>query len=150
MFFGIADRRGGTHELWIAVVMLEYALQPTDRPRHVHPVDAGVRVRLVDREQRTPGEKRAPSGVMSQICVHADEVRDDDVCGLPDVFAAVLGRVAVVHVDGNVQSKVAEERVEFLFLIPRKGLRRIDEQRRRGRIGEVVPRDLDDVHVGFA
>lgn len=93
--------------------MVENPPQSADHPCDMHPVDASIRVRLIDREEIAVRQERVPPRVMAQIDVHPDEVRDDDVGGLADVLAAILRRVAVVHADGDVEPEIAEELVEF-------------------------------------
>ena len=87
--------------------------------------------------------------MMTEIDVHAGEVRDDDVGGFADVLSLVLRCVPIIYPNSNIEPQIAKELVEFLFLISGQCLRRVYEESRRVGIIQVISRDLEGENIGF-
>ena len=162
MLLGVADSRRRQDVLRIAAPVGDDPAKPSEDPRDVHPLDAGVSVGLVENYEVETRVEPAPAVVIVEIRAHAHRVRQDHVRALSDLPPLALGGVAVVARDADVESHLVVAIGQTLALIARKRLRRVDAQ--RGRTGvaspgavrrkhariEQVPGDLEGVNVGLA
>ncbi len=138
----VGNRRRAAHKLRVAAVVAADPLQPPHDVRQVRPEHAAVGMHLIHNDvSQVREELRPPRVVRQDGLVQHVRVGEDDLSVVPQLPPLRRRRVAVVRAGqeldpGRAGVPPALESRQPPQLVLRQGLRRVDEQRCRERIGE--------------